>query len=364
MGKIFKYLNLEQRYNIEGMLIARIPINKIAKTIGVHQATVYREKNRAKYMHRNSDWTEEERYAPETAEKLYRDKLKEKGKDLKVGNDIKFLKFIENKIVNEKLSPTAALIKAEEKNFKTKICVTTLYSYIDKGIFLNLTNKDLSVKRNKRSYKKIRRIHKRKAAGDSIEKRPEDIDNRKEFGHWEMDTVVGKLGVSKKSFLVFTERKTRFEIVELLKKHTSKEVVNALNRIEKQIGTENFRRIFKTITVDNGTEFSDNDGLRKARRSNQSRTEIYYCHPFSSCERGTNENNNKLIRRHYPKGTNFDHLIRSQVRKLQDWINDYPRRMFNGKTSDKMFEGELNKINLKEKELRKLKSFFLSLAVP
>lgn len=364
MGKIFQHLNLGQRYEIEGMLMAGIPIKKIADIIGVHRSTVYREKKRARYKHRNTDWTEVERYAPETAEKLYREKLKKKGRTLKIENDKEFIEFVEKKIGNEKLSPEAALLKARDKNFKTRICVTTLYSYIDKGIFFNITNKELPVKKYKRTYKKVRKIHKRKVAGESIEKRPKKIEDRKEFGHWEMDTVVGKKGVSKKSFLVMTERKTREEIVLLLKTHTAKAVVSALNRMEKQIGTEGFRKIFTTITVDNGVEFADNEGMKKTRRSHRSRTEIYYCHPYSSYERGTNENNNKFIRRHYPKGTHIDDLTSSQVRKLQDWINDYPRRMFNGKTSDMMFREELGKMNLEDRELRRITEFFLLESVP
>lgn len=101
------------------------------------------------------------------------------------------------------------------------ICTTTLYSYIDKGIFLRLTNKNLPVKKNtKRKYKKVQK-QARASAGESIEKRPEEIDTREEFGHWEMDTVKGKRGKSKNSLLVLTERKTRDEIIFKLPEHTA-----------------------------------------------------------------------------------------------------------------------------------------------
>ena len=91
--------------------------------------------------------------------------------------------------------------QGREGEFNTTVCVATLYSYIDKGVFLKLTNKDLPVKKNKkRGYKKVRKQQARAAAGDSIEKRPEEIDQREEFGHWEMDSVIGKRGVSKNGF--------------------------------------------------------------------------------------------------------------------------------------------------------------------
>ena len=137
-----------------------------------------------------------------------------------------------------------------------------------------------------------------------IEKRPVEIAERNTFGHWEMDSVVGARGVSKKALLVLTERKTRKEIIFLLKDHTSAAVVKALDRLERKLGKK-FREIFKSITVDNGSEFADWEGMERSRRSKKKRTKIYYCHPYSSWERGSNENQNKLVRRHIPKGRKF-----------------------------------------------------------
>lgn len=359
MGEKFCHLSMEKRYKLEIMLSEKYKVDYIAQKLGVHRSTIYREKKRATYMHRNSDWTEEERYAPETAHKKYRERLKEKGKELKIGKNIEYANFIENKIVNEKYSPAAALMEAEKRNFGIRIGVSTLYSYIDKDIFYKLTNKNLPVKSKKKGKRKYNKVHKRKAAGTSIEERPKEIETREEFGHWEMDTVVGAQGKSKESFLVLTERKTRNEIVAVLKRHTTEQVVKALNRMEKRIGTENFRKIFKTITVDNGTEFSDADGMEKVRRSMQSRTKVYYCHPYSSGERGSNENNNRLIRRHIKKGENFDGITKNQVRKLQDWINTYPRRLLNKRSSSELFEEELDKMRDELSDLDKIKAEFL-----
>lgn len=76
-----------------------------------------------------------------------------------------------------------------------------VYNYIDKGIFLCLTNKDLPVKSGfKRDYHKIRKVQKRAQAGESISARPEEIDKREEFEHWEMDSVIGKQGKSKNAW--------------------------------------------------------------------------------------------------------------------------------------------------------------------
>lgn len=93
MGKNFSHLTLEQRYRLEGMLMAKAKPKDIAEMLGVHRSTIYREVKRARYMHRNFDWTEEKRYAPETAHQKYRDSLKEKGRELKIGNEYCLRKF-------------------------------------------------------------------------------------------------------------------------------------------------------------------------------------------------------------------------------------------------------------------------------
>ena len=76
-------------------------------------------------------------------------------------------------------------------------------------------------------------------------------------------------------------------------------------------------KFFKTITVDNGREFMDVEGMERSRRNKKPRTSIYYCHPYSSYERGSNENQNKLVRRHIPKGTNFDGISKKKCRILK-----------------------------------------------
>ena len=193
--------------------------------------------------------------------------------------------------------------------------------------------------------KKKRKVQKRVQAGDSISQRPDYIDTREEFGHWEMDTVVGPQGKSKKVMLVLTERKTRKEIVYLMQDRKAQTVVKALNTIERSYGERLFRNVFKTITVDNGVEFSDAEGLERSRRNKKKkRTKVYYCHPYSSCERGSNENANRLIRRHIPKGVNFDKKRQSEIKEIETWINNYPRKLFGYNTAEEQFVYEMEKL--------------------
>lgn len=106
-----------------------------------------------------------------------------------------------------------------------------------------------------------------------------------------------------------------------------------------------FSDVFKTITVDNGTEFSYfNELERSCTKPDEKRTKVYYCHPYSSWERGSNENNNKMVRRIVPKGTNFDSMTDDEVLDMQIWINGYPRRIHDYHSAAELFEKEIAKL--------------------
>ena len=175
--------------------------------------------------------------------------------------------------------------------------------------------------------------------GESIEKRPEVINQRTEFAHWEMDCVEGKKG-TKRTLLVLTERLTREEIIMLMQDHTAKSVVKSLDKLEKKYGAM-FKRVFKTITVDNGSEFSDCKGIERSVLCDEKRAMVFYCHPYCSWERGSNENQNKLIRRHIPKGSDIREFTHAAIEKIQNWINTYPREIFNFRTSEELFQEQL-----------------------
>lgn len=138
--------------------------------------------------------------------------------------------------------------------------------------------------------------------------------------------------------LVLSERVTRREIIIRIKDGRAETVVAALDRLERIYGAA-FYEIFKTITVDNGSEFADADGIeRSARRKGAKRTTVYYCHAYSSCERGTNENINRMIRRQFPKGTDFDKVTAAEVKRVETWLNDYPREILGFMSSAEAFK--------------------------
>lgn len=346
MGKLFKHLSQNDRIKMETMLNSGHKVVEVAEYLHVHRSTIYREIKRGEYTHRNSDYTEETRYNSDLGQKNHDWNAQGKGRNIKIGNDRPLAEYIEGKIIEDKYSPEAALAAAAESGieFTTSISVRTLYRYIDKGIFLKLTNKDLPVKGKRKKHNKRVKVQKRASAGESIENRPDEVKDREIFGHWEMDTVKGKQGVTKSCMLVLTERKTRDEIIVKLPDQKAASVVEAIDRLERKWG-DMFTKVFRSITVDNGVEFSDYEGLeRSVLHEGEKRTFAFYCHPYSSWERGSNENNNRLIRRHIPKGEDFDEKQDRDIEYIENWINNYPRGIFGFKTSAQLFEEEIRKL--------------------
>lgn len=345
--KKFTHLTLEKRSVIERMLQKKHSKKEIAYAIGCSVATVYNEIKRGTYMH-TVGLRDEKRYAAETAHDKYRKHLKGKGRKSKLLSDTDQRDAIEEVIVSKNYSPKAALLHLQNKGITFDDPVTsvnTIYKGVEKGYFPSLKLEDLpDGGRHRRKKRKRIKQAKRGAKGTSIEFRPKIVSYREEFGHWEMDTVVGPQGKSKKVMLVLTERKTRKEIVYLMPDRKAQTVVKTLNMIERKYGERLFRDVFKTITVDNGVEFSDAEGLEKSRRNKKKRTKVYYCHPYSSCERGSNENANRLIRRHIPKGVNFDKKSKTEIKEIETWINNYPRKIFEYDTAENQFINEMEKL--------------------
>jgi IS30 family transposase len=223
------------------------------------------------------------------------------------------------------------------------VCTKTLYSYIDQNVIPGVSNESLWEKRKRRRQRRkgLRRLAKRIAKGPSIERRPAEAESREVFGHWEMDLVVGPTHGSNAALLTLVERKHRHIIVRKIPDKTQASVLKALRGIERHYGTRRFRQIFKTITVDNGSEFFDFEALETSEFSKQQRTRIFYAHPYASWERGSNENGNRMIRRFVAKGRDIARFTRQAISHIETWINNYPRRILDFMTPHELFAEQL-----------------------
>lgn len=199
-----------------------------------------------------------------------------------------------------------------------------------------------NMKKTKKNKKEESDYLKPNKEGKTIHDRPKEIETREIIGHWEMDLVEGLKGQKEPYLLVLSERKTRKEIIELIPDKSAKSVGKALDRIERQLGVRKFRETFKTITTDNGAEFRNWETIERSYTgSKKKRTNQYFADAYSSWQRGTNENINKMIRRFLPKKTSFKGLKQEDIKRIEKWINNYPRKIFKFKTSEEYYQEEI-----------------------
>ena len=331
-----RYITERERYKIETLLEEKRSRSYIAARLDIKYHTLRKEIERGTVKQLDTLLKEHYVYKADYAQLVYERSVSNRGRNLKIGSDHEFAAFIEHMIKDEKYSPEALLLymKNEGIQFSTTLCFKTIYNYLDKDLFLHISNDDLMSKKGTVKKKKdTSKVALNNRKGRSIEERDPVVLDRKDYGNWEMDTVVGAQGKGKSCLLVLSERMTREEIILKMKDKKSSSVVHALNMLERKYGSKAFREKFKTITCDNGCEFLDGEGIEKSRYTKGTRTTVYYCHPYSSWERGTNENINRMIRRFFPKGTNFDEVSKKQVSMVEAWINNYPRKILGGLSS-------------------------------
>ena len=331
----YKHLTERDRYRLEGYLETGLSVKRIAEKLNSHLSTVYREITRGQVTRIKSDLTEYQVYRANTAHSDYESKVTNRAHSLKIEKYKLLADHIREKILKDKYSPDAII--GELNQTGRLICTKTLYNYIDRGVFVGVTNYSLWEKRKlrKHKYKQVSRISLKNKGSRSIEERPEKVNNRLEYGHWEGDSIVGKRNGKKEGLFTLTERLTREEIIIKIKSMTQDSILNALNKLETNYGSY-FRKKFKSITLDNGREFLDWEAIEQSGLSGEKRTLVYFAHPYSSWERGTNENQNRMIRRFIPKGTDISKLSDKDIKRIEEWMNNYPRKILGYKTPNEL----------------------------
>lgn len=334
MTKKQHYMTRDERYQLEAYLRAGKPVSWIAREMGFCERTIYYEKKRGAFTRASERnyYRETIEYSADKAQQKHEYNQTAKGRPLKIGHERAYADFLERMVLDHRYSPAAALAAARREGFSISICAATFYSYIDKGVFLHLTNKHLweKSKRRKRGYQPVRRIAHPQLP--SITERPLCIEQRLEPGHWEMDLVVGKTE-SRAVLLTLTERKTREELIFKLPNRKAATIRKEFDKLESRMGKQAFQKKFRSITTDNGPEFLEYELLTRSIYGGQ-RFQVYYCHSYAAWEKGSNENHNRMIRRFFPKGTDFSKITKKRIADLQAWMNGYPRKILDWKTPD------------------------------
>lgn len=305
----------------------------IANYLGVHRSTISREiRNRKSYHFMvRSGKTIEKPYNAVDANNNYLLKRGLSKGEYKLRKYNKMANFIENKIKVDKWAPDVIVGYMKTHNYFIKegfckITTPTIYNAIRYGI-INVKLEDTRRMKYKQEYnyqnKTSLSISK---IPYSIETRPEEINNRTTFGHFEIDTIIGTSRGKHECLLTITERKTKYEIIFKISSKTSENVVNKINQI-KLFMNKHYDKIFKSFSTDNGSEFSN--FLEIIKNTN---TKIYFCHPYCSGEKGTNEKQNSMIRYFIPKKTLIENYSCEDINKIANWMNNYPRKSLNYKT--------------------------------
>lgn len=304
----------------------------IANYLGVDRSTISRElRNRKSYRFMvRSGKTIEKPYNAIDAQKDYLFKRGLSKGEYKLRKYNKMAKFIEDKIKIDKWSPDVIVgfMKTHNYFIKDGFCsITTpaVYNAIRLGI-IDVKIEDTRRMKKIPDYKHHNNSLPASKIPYSIETRPDEINSRQVFGHFELDTIISKRKGKHHCLLTITERKTRFEIILRISSKSSTEVVNKINQL-KIFFNKHYNKVFKSFSTDNGSEFADFLGI-----ISNSKTNIYFCHPYCSGEKGTNEKHNSIIRYFIPKGTLIESISDDQLNYIASWMNNYPRKILNYKT--------------------------------
>jgi len=320
--KKYQQLTLEQRYQISALLKLGFNQSVIAKELGVHKSTIGRELKRnrsrrgyrAKYAERQAFSRRTEKVKPRIAEETWSE----------VEAHIK-----------EQWSP-AQISGRRALEGKRAVSHEWIYQriYRDKqaggALYLNLR---CQKKRKKRYGKYDRRGT--LVNQISIEERPALVGQKNRLGDWELDTIIGK--GHRQAIVSMTERKSKLLRMKKVNRKTGILVKQAICR--KLTGLT-----VHTLTSDNGREFAEHASIAERLRA-----DFYFCHPYSSWERGLNENTNGLIRQYFPKRSEFAKITDKDIKLAEDKLNNRPRKTLGYQTPNEVYfkeQEQLRKVAL------------------
>ena len=343
--------NHDKRMLLEGYLFGKTGFPKItnrtrlAEIFNCDRKTIYNEIVRGTVEHTRSDLSTVREYNAEYAQNVADERNANRGCVPKIMLDTALARELKRYIVEENYSPYAAVAELNAKGWPsgTRAVEKTVYNWVNGGLIHGVSRTDLPNKGTKyREKGSTRRYSRAKCAEHSIDNRPKEADDRENFGHWELDTVKGGKDGSTQCLFTMTERKSRKEIARKMPDAKGKSTVEAIDKIEREIGSDAFRKIFITMTCDGGTEFMDIDGIERSCIDGKPRTRLYFAHPYTACERGTNENHNRILRRFFPKSCDFSKVTDEEVDQAELWMNNYPRRIHGGKTPAMIYKKHCN----------------------
>ena len=307
----YKHFNIETRSCIAYSLKNMKSIREISKILNCSHSSISRE------IKRNS---KNGIYNPAIAEKLSKERSKNCGSKGKLTLE---LKEEISKRLKKHHSPEQISGRLIKEKYISKLSFKSIYNWISKGLIPEINKLNLR-RKGKRSKESETRG---KIGGNNISKRPLKVELRKELGHWEGDTILGEGRI-----LTLVERVSRFTYIFKLEGKVSESVKEKIKKLRKMLP----KKLLKSITFDNGKEFSKHRGINL-----ETLIEIYFANPGNPHERGTNENTNGLLREYFPKGRNLKKVDNTELSEVLLELNTRPRKCLNYNTPLEILESYL-----------------------
>lgn len=308
----YKQLTQEQRYQIYAMNQVKVLQKDIARAINVSASTISRE------LKRNAG-----KFGGYLKKAHQMALTRRKGKIPKRITHENWQ--VINDYIRDDLSPEQISLRLRYKN-QLLVSHEWIYQYIhaDKDNGGNLHTHLRCRKKNRKRYRGSSNFTSIRNKV-SIEERPDLVDNYERYGDLEADTIIGRQGGA--VLVTVVERKSKLSFIGWSADKKAESVKKTLLELLSPLaGT------LHTLTYDNGPEFARHEEIDKGLD-----TQAYFCHPFSSGERGLNENTNGLIRQYLPKRTSFDELSQGRIQWIMDKLNNRPRKALNGMTPNEVF---------------------------
>lgn len=316
----YYHLTIQERTVIMQLYYSGYSIRSIAKVLGRNPSTISRE------LRRNRE-KQNKKYVSSTAQIYYQQRKEQCGR--KKINDNEILSYVKGRI-EKHWSPEQVCGRG---NDEIKLpSVSTIYRMIHEKRLGTITMEKL---RRKGHFKRPAETRgKFNDGGRTIKKRDKSVYKRKELGHWEGDTVVSgkddRKTKSKTCFVTLAERKSRFYLAIKVPDRSASSVTPAIIKALKEYPSE----LIKTITFDRGKEFSGYEEIEAALNCN-----TYFCDPYCSWQKGTNENSNGLLREFYPKGMDLSNVQEDELKDVIDILNNRPRKCLDYNTPSEVLNG-------------------------
>lgn len=317
-------LTFSEREEISRYLASNLSIRAISSKLKRSPATISREIRRS-CMHRKF-------YRAVAGQKYTLKRRHKTSINRKMDTNIELRNFVTHHLVKKRWSPQQVanrLKKLYPDDMNMQISHESIYSYL--YVYpRSLLKKELIANLKLHHTNRRPRKHRQKSGPIqdylSIEERPSEVADRTIPGHWEGDLLMGSNNKSCIGTLV--ERTTRFTLLVKLKSRDALTVRKAFAREFKKVPKE----LKRSLTYDQGQEMAQHKLFTK-----DTDIQVYFAHPYSPWERGTNENTNSIIRRFYPTTTDFSKISETKLKEVQEMINDRPRKIHDYYTPNEVF---------------------------